>query len=314
MADSLCTSKIRILDFDASVLAQAALLEKYAKPPYSAQIISFKDIAPSCRYIATKKTLSLVKKRLENSSRNAITLYGSGDFHHISSALIPEESVSVIMFDHHPDCYNFSPCMSCGSWVSNVSKMKNVEKIVLLGPSSEDLSTCGLAMSYLKGVEKEKIEIFPYNKTPSRLYFHYLKDTSCFKVKRDILGSTLYWDNLKGKNTNFIKEILTRIPSKNVYISIDKDCLTSEFALTNWEEGGVSLEWLLAALTIIKQEKNIIGMDITGEYSPIELKNPLKIFLSSLDHPKQPAKDVSAGKISAVNEATNLKILDLFLK
>lgn len=312
----LCANSIRILDFDASILAQANLVNRYTKPPYSAQIIDFKDIASSCRYLATKRTLNKISERLKNSSHNAITLYGSGDFHHISSLLVSRYTnpVGVIVFDHHPDWDRFSPYISCGSWVTEISKIKNIEKIILLGPSSEDLSTGGLAGAYFKSVENGRLEIFPYEKTPSKAYFHYIEDNASFTVKRNVFGSTVYWTNLKEKGVNFIKQLLRRIPVKDVYVSIDKDCLSNSYALTNWESGLLSIDWLLNALLIIKEEKNIVGMDITGEYSPIIIKNPIKRFISSLDHPKQTAEMIAPSKIVSINEATNLKILDLFLK
>jgi hypothetical protein len=162
----LCANSIRILDFDGSVLAQANLLQKYKIPPYSVEVIDLKDISSSCRYLATKKTLAIVNKRLQNSSPNAITLYGSGDFHHISSVLLSRftNPIGVIVFDHHPDWDGLSPYISCGSWVTEVSKMKNVEKMILLGPSSEDLSARGLASAYLNNLERGKLEIFPYER------------------------------------------------------------------------------------------------------------------------------------------------------
>lgn len=312
----LCANSIRILDFDGSILAQTNLLNKYTKPPYSAQIIDLKDISSSCRYLATKKTFTKIRERLENSSHNAITLYGSGDFHHISSVLLSffNKPLGVIVFDHHPDWDGLSPCVSCGSWIVEVSKMENVEKIILLGPSSDDLSTRGLVTAYLKSVKNGKLEIFPYERDPSQTYFRYFKNTNCFTVKRGIFGSTLCWASLKEKSVNFIKELLKNMPVDNVYVSIDKDCLSSAYALTNWEQGSVSIDWLSSALSIIKEEKKIVGMDITGEYSPIVIKNPIKRFLSSLDHPKQTAEEVNPSEIVSVNETTNLKILQLLLK
>ncbi|MCK9614491.1 MAG: hypothetical protein M0R48_03185 [Candidatus Omnitrophica bacterium] len=312
----LCANSIRILDFDGSVLAQTNLLDRYANPPYSVQVIDLRDISPSCRYLATKKTLARIRERLENSSHNSITLYGSGDFHHISSVLLSffKKPLGVIVFDHHPDWDGFSPCVSCGSWIAEVSKMENIEKIILLGPSSDDLSARGLVTAYLKSVKSGKLEIFPYEKDSSQVYFRYFKDTNCFTVKRGIFGSTLCWASLKEKSVSFIKELLKNMPVNDVYISIDKDCLSSAYALTNWEQGSVPIDWLLNALSIIKEEKNVVGMDITGEYSPIMIKNPLKRFLSSLDHPKQTAEEIEPSKIVSVNETTNLKILDLFLK
>jgi arginase family enzyme len=312
----LCSNSIRILDFDGSILAQTNLLDRYTKLPYSTQVIDLKDIASTCRYLATKKTFTTIRERLENSSRNAITLYGSGDFHHISSVLLSffNKPLGVIVFDHHPDWDGLSPCVSCGSWIVEISKMTNVEKIILLGPSSDDLSTRGLATAYLKSVKNGKLEIFPYEKDSSQAYFRYFTDTNCFTVKRGIFGSTLCWTSLKQKSVNFIKELLKNMPVDDVYVSIDKDCLSSAYAVTNWEQGSIPIDWLLNALSIIKEEKKIVGMDITGEYSPVMIKNPIKRFLSSLDHPKQTAETITPSKTVSINEATNLKILELFLK
>lgn len=311
----ICGKKIRILDFDGSLLNQRRLLSKFATPPFSTQIIDLKDIALVCRYLATKKNFSKLKKKLENTSHDAITFYGSGDFHHVSSVLISQlaSPISVIVFDHHPDWDGMSPCVSCGSWVSEICKTENVKKVMLLGPSSDDLSSLGLSTAYLKGLENGKLEIFPYERKPSRTYFRYLRDCECFSVKRNAFGSTIYWNNLKQKNINYINELLKRIPTQDVYVSIDKDCLLKEYALTNWEEGVISLSWLISALSLIKKEKNIVGMDITGEYSQILIKNPIKRFLSAIDHPKQTAQVIEPSKIVSVNEATNLKILDLFV-
>lgn len=313
---SLCANSIRILDFDASVLAQNNLLHKYTNLPYSAEIIDLKDIAPSCRYLATKKTLERIRERLKHSLHNAITLYGSGDFHHISNLLISgfTNPLGVIVFDFHPDWDGMSVGISCGSWIAQASRAKNIQKMLLLGPSSNDLSAFGLATAYLKSLEGAKLEIFPYDKKPSRTYFRYLKDSACFTAKRDILGTTLYWSNLKEKSVDFIRELVKRMPVDDIYVSIDKDCLSRAHALTNWEEGLMSIGWLLNALSVIKEEKNVVGMDITGEYSPIVIKNPIKRFFSSKDHSEQTAEGVEPSKITSVNEATNLKILDLFLK
>jgi hypothetical protein len=88
----------------------------------------------------------------------------------------------------------------------------------------------------------------------------------------------------------------------------------SAYALTNWEQGAMPIDWLLNALSMIKEEKNIVGMDITGEYSPITIKNPIKRFLSLIDHPKQITAQVEPSEIVSVNETTNLKILNSILK
>jgi hypothetical protein len=61
---------------------------------------------------------------------------------------------------------------------------------------------------------------------------------------------------------------------------------------------------------LIKENTNITGLDITGDYSPIILQGALKKFFSYLDHPKDiKSFKTSQAEITRRNEETNLKIL-----
>jgi hypothetical protein len=79
--------------------------------------------------------------------------------------------------------------------------------------------------------------------------------------------------------------------SRNVYVTIDLDCLRAEDALTNWENGRFSvadLEWALGKLG-----SRIIGGDICGAYSEPKYARWKQRFASEWDHPKLdlPARD-----------------------
>lgn len=56
-------------------------------------------------------------------------------------------------------------------------------------------------------------------------------------------------------------EINTKLP---IYISIDKDVLSSEFAACDWDQGQMSLDELLSRIEIFKGHE-IIGIDICGD-------------------------------------------------
>ncbi len=49
------------------------------------------------------------------------------------------------------------------------------------------------------------------------------------------------------------------------YISIDKDVLSAEYALTDWDQGDMTLPDLLQMLSTIFQNHQIIGVDICGD-------------------------------------------------
>jgi hypothetical protein len=310
---AISENRIRILNLDESLLKQTNLL-KWASGARETEIIDLSEKGPYLRYWAAKKDLDFLRRTIAHTHNDAITLYGSGDFHHLSVALIEQftQPLSLIVFDHHPDWDGISARVSCGSWISAVSRKENIKKILLLGPSSNDLSGFGLFTASLKSLNGAKLEIYPYMHKPSRLFLRKLKDTSSFKVRRSFLNSLIDWQNLCEANLEvFLSNILEGIATEDVYVSIDKDCLRADYAVTNWESGLMDINWLLEAVSIVKNKKNIVGMDITGEYSAIRIKSGWKNFISRLDHPSQAIDSAAANQI---NEAANLSILKLFLK
>ena len=50
-----------------------------------------------------------------------------------------------------------------------------------------------------------------------------------------------------------------------VYISIDKDVLSRDYARTNWDQGDMTLDGLFAAIKDISLKHRIIGVDVCGE-------------------------------------------------
>ncbi len=123
----LC-GKIRILNFDNSVVKQKKLLENYHPA-----IVNLQGIGPFCRHWMGKNTAETIRNHLEPELKNAITFLGSGDFHHISNLLIGQfhEPLSVIVFDHHPDWDIYPPKLGCGSWITRVLERPNILKVIL---------------------------------------------------------------------------------------------------------------------------------------------------------------------------------------
>ena len=262
-----------------------------------------------------KKTMKDIEGRIQGSLKNSITFLGSGDFHHISHILINqfEQPLSLIIFDFHPDWDTLPPHFGCGSWLTQTLKNKNILKCILIGVSSTDISSWWVESGNLDSLKDNKVEIYPYSHRPSLAFFKDVPANISLKIEKGFFYNKLYWNELKGKDlTGFFLSLLKRIPTEQVYISIDKDCLKKEYALTNWEEGHMSLEEFLLMLKLIKENLDIIGMDITGDYSKISLAGSYKRFFSRLDHPKNiDAEKFSASFITATNEETNLKILEL---
>jgi arginase family enzyme len=304
---------LRILNFDDSIIKQQRLISLYAS-----EIIDLKDIGPRARLWLDKKTKLIIEKRIQDSAKNSITFLGSGDFHHISNILISQfnEPISVIDFDFHPDWDILPPRLGCGSWVNETLKNKNILKFTLFGVSSSDISTFSIQTGNLRSLKNDRLEIYPYAHAPSLVFFRSVPhNVSIRKAEKLFFSKKIYWNELQSKNlVEYFMDIIKHLPSKKVYLSIDKDCLKNEFALTNWEEGKLSLEELLLVLKLIKDSLEIVGLDITGDYSKVSIEGRVKKIISQLDHPKDiKASHLPESAITAANEETNLKILKAIL-
>ena len=300
---------IYILNLDNSVAGQPALLARH-----NPVIIDALDLGPRVRLWMSRREKEFLAQRLPAHNRKQLFFLGSGDFHHLS--LLFTEKINtpfcLIVFDLHPDWDIFPPRFGCGSWVSAALKNSNLQKAVLLWQSSDDLSTGALQSGNLSALKNGRLEIYPYQHRPSFVFARNVPASACLKVKRWPGVSKISWEGLRQKNLGeFLTALILRLPSKKVYLSIDKYCLKKEYAATNWEEGGFVLEGLLLMLKAIKENCEIIGADVTGEYSPPRFSNRLKAFFARLDHPKENSSHgLSAQEIHARNQETNLKILE----
>lgn len=306
----MLSKTIRILNFDDSILKQKNLLKQY-----KAEVIDLKGLAPKARYFLNAEARSLIESRIKSSSGDPITFLGSGDFHHISEILISQfiEPISCISFDFHPDWEIAPPRFGCGSWVSEVLRKKNILKFILVGASSNDLDSFHIQNGNLDSLKDDRVEIYPYAHQASLTFFKKIPRNVSIGVLDGVLFERIYWHELKDRNLNeFFPSVLRRMPQKKVYISIDKDCLKNGFSLTNWEEGMLSLDELLLMLKLIKDNLDIVGVDITGDYSPIVVEGLIKKAASYFDHPKKlKAKILPEAAVTAINEDTNLKIMRL---
>ena len=301
---------IRILNFDDSITSQHKLISEY-----NSEIINLKDMVSEARFWIKPKDKEEVKRRISGTKSDAITFLGSGDFHHISNILIDEfkEPISVISFDFHPDWNTLLPVLSCGSWVSETLKNKNILKCISVGVSSKDMGGLNIYAGDLASLKDDRLEIYPYSHKPSLVLFKKVPDNISIEINRYPLLTKICWNELKNKSLiEFFLHIVRRLPSRNVYITIDKDVLSPEYAVTNWEEGMLPLEGLLVILKIIKDHLNVVGVDICGDYSKIRIHSVFKKMISYLGHPKDMGMDdLGESFINGVNEETNLKILEV---
>jgi arginase family enzyme len=264
---------------------------------------------------SNEKIAKEIIARIGPTSRSSITFLGSGDFHHITSLLLDKfsEEISVISFDDHPDWDILPPKIGCGSWVTRVLNKVNVKKVILMGISSGDISPTLFRMGNYDSLKGDRLEIYPYQHKPTKVFFKNIPRNISADVKKRIFFDEIQWQELKTKNmAEFFLHILRRLPTKKVYVTIDKDCLRAPYSLTNWAEGHLELEELLLMLKFIKENTEIVGLDITGDYSPIKTEGLIRTVITAINHSRDySAKGKPQSVIDAVNEAANIRVLEL---
>ena len=108
-----------------------------------------------------------------------------------------------------------------------------------------------------------KLELYPYRHAPSRVRKEY-GNNPCFEQK----SGALHWKTIEAVGEQaFIPYILSRIETEAIYITIDKDVLAREDAITNWDQGAMRLPYLIDLLKAITAKHRVIGADVTGDYS-----------------------------------------------
>lgn len=191
-----------------------------------------------------------------------VILYGSGDFHHLTLGWLArlEQPITVIHFDNHPDWVRWPPAYHCGSWVNRALEMPQVARIVTLGPCSTDLAWPQLKGANLAALANGHLELWPWRHPPSRVWGRV--DPGPIHA---CAGNQIHWRCLADWDwEGFLAEWTTGLPNLPVWVTIDKDVLGPDEAITNWDQGAMPLTNLLTALTAIASVRRILGVDICG--------------------------------------------------
>lgn len=284
---------VRILNFDESVTRQTEFIRAV-----NAEVVPFLDIGPSTRLWVNKDQATTIRGRLDPAKKHSITFIGSGDYHHISALLLEQftEPFSLVVFDRHPDWDRLPPRGGCGAWVSRALENPLVEHVLLVGNAPDDLSFPSIITGNLKSTRSGRVTLLPYE-VPRKKVWPWNHFTG-LELKRDPAA--------------VFSAGLQHVRSKKLYVSIDKDCLASTYALTNWEDGYLELKTLLGFLRELKNHYEIIGLDVTGDHSVAVHPSRWKAWCSKVDHPRRFSADThTQAEINFVNGLTNRRIVDL---
>lgn len=283
---------ITIFDIDQSVTAQGDFLRKFSAKINTKSLLPFERMARLwCSASAFKK----VSSAMQLPNLNQFTLLGSGDFHHLTLALLQQHQTpfTLVLFDNHPDWMRPPHQYHCGTWVYAAARLPQVARIIIVGLENGDLCGKKFQDGDVESYLKQKIVLLPYSAVDTVI---------------DAQQSLTLQSQLKTSLKAGVQEILDAIITQAVYISVDKDCLRTDDAITNWEQGTLPLETVTACIVNIREKHTIIGADTVGDYSPPVFNSPLKWIGSFLDRPANAWQLEANTKANSVNSAANVKI------
>ncbi|WP_421445911.1 arginase family protein [Agrobacterium tumefaciens] len=258
---------------------------------------------------------SIARNGSTDNGQPRLCFMGSGDFHHVTALLLDAAlerlpvATTLIHFDNHPDWVTFNGGLHCGSWVNSALENHNIQKVITIGVCSSDLRSPERKGANLHWLSQGRLELYPYSHPPSQVSADYGSGAS---FRQD--DGALHWRSISAiGEENFFEEILSRIQTPSVYISIDKDVLAGEDAVTNWDQGVMRLPYLLSLVSEIGRRHRIIGADVIGDYSTPSYSGTLwtqiaKKAESLIDQPRL-RKEKSA--IKDVNSSANYALLDI---
>ncbi len=222
---------------------------------------------------------------------------GSGDFHHVTRALVARRAAdgmfNVVVLDNHPDNMRFPFGIHCGSWVRHVAALPWVGHVHVLGITSRDVAVAHAWENYFTPLRSGKLTNWCIG-----------VDTAW--AARIGLGERfLSFDSMAGLLDRFSESV--RHDPTPVYLTIDKDVLSTAAAHTNWDQGCMSEADMMETIAFFLGR--LIGSDITGDVSSYRYRTWWKRWLSALDRQPDVGGDELAGW-QREQHAINLRLMD----
>ena len=188
---------------------------------------------------------AILHKQIESVGNDSfgIHFFDNGNYHYMSKLWTDsvQEPFDLVVFDHHPDMQppRFEGILSCGGWIKEVlDHNKFVQNVIVIGVADHLVEEIHKDLTQANSAE-----------ILNRVTF----------IRESELKNHL--ENL----SSLVCSELASVHSSNLYISIDKDALSTAEAATNWDQGSLTFEQLTDTLQTLAQNRKILGIDICGE-------------------------------------------------
>lgn len=188
----------------------------------------------------------------------------SGNYHYMTLFFLERITTNFNLFliDNHTDMNEnaFGDILSCGNWV---------RRALLTLPHLKNVYMLGIKKQYfqeMKDMLTSEGELIENPEDENELLFTNNFSTGSNQEERIISESKECESGIKKiyYAEAFESNIFEKIADEPLYISLDKDALSEEYAVTDWDQGRMNFDDLEKIFSGLNQEK-IIGLDICGD-------------------------------------------------
>jgi hypothetical protein len=238
------------------------------------QIQNCRSWGPQLRYCAPARLINAFWEEIR-SKMTAFTLYGSGDFHHLTGLWIRQlrEPFILVSFDNHPDWDIRPPYWCCGTWMSRALENAPITRVAIWGCANFELNPPHRWFANHAALRSGRLEVWPW-------------------IERFGKSARQRWTGIDAANwRRKFSQFVETLRGRHVYITVDLDCLSTEYVVTDWEQGLFTTEDLVWAIAEIRRGSLIVGGDICGAHSAPSYARWTQRRTARMDHPKRPVPD-----------------------
>ncbi len=291
--------RTRVLDLDGSLAHQAESLGLT-----DADRVCAREWGPRLRLACPFGTFRRFRRWLgPESAGPAATLYGSGDFHHVTLALLERLSgpFNLLVLDGHPDWMRGIPFLHCGTWLHHALRLPGLRRVFHCG-GERDFDNGYQQLAPWREIQGGRVVVFPARRRFSRGRWSRLP-------VHPLLTDGASPDAVLA---DALRPHLSELGEIPLYVSIDKDVLVADDAAVNWESGLLRLhEAATVVETFVRAAGGrLAGADLLGDWSPVGLGHWLNRLCDRVDHPSVVH---DASEAASLNRRANAALLRALL-